>query len=134
MAYKNWATNDVPSAADFNNMFGDAQTADTTAGETTSSTSYTDLATPGPAVTINLVAGQQCLVFVSARVSNSIGGSGFSSLHSFAVSAPSSTAASDVNGCEAIDDKTLTLTRVTLFTAGGTGAHTFTMKYRVIGA
>jgi hypothetical protein len=132
LPYKTWATNDVPTAADFNAITADPSTADVTTLQTTTSTSYVDLATVGPSVTLTLVSGQTVLVICSARVKHSAAG-GQSALFSFAVSGASTLAAADVNGAETADTTTggSTITRATVFTAGATGSHTFTMKYQV---
>ena len=132
MPYRTWATNDIPSAADFNNMFADPNNAHVLTSQTTTSLSYADLATVGPAVTLSLVSGQACLVIISARVKHSAGG-GQSSLISYAVSGASTQAASDNDSAETADTTTggSTITRACTFTAGATGSHTFTMKYQV---
>ena len=132
MPWKTWATNDVPSAADFNTMFADPVMADVTTSQTTTSLSYTDLSTAGPAVTMTLGNGQACLVIVSARVKHSAAG-GQSALISYAVSGATAQSASDVNGAETADTTTggSTITKASVITATGTGSTTFTMKYQV---
>lgn len=123
--------------ADLNNgPFSDALQADVVTAQNTSSTSYTDLATVGPSVTMTLVSGQGCLVIISARGCNSLGGTGGQSVFSFAVSGATTLSASDSNGLEALapctgGPQSTTSTRVTWFTAAATGSHTFTMKYKV---
>ena len=131
MAYKTWATNDVPSAADFNaSAWSDPISADVTTDETTTSTTYTDLATSGPAVTMTLVSGQTALVIVSCSVTSA--SSTVDCYMSFAVSGASTLAAADANAALAtqIVGSQQAAFRVTLFTATSTGSHTFTAKYR----
>jgi hypothetical protein len=130
--YRTWATGDVPSAADFNNLHADPQQADVATSQTTTSLTYTDLATSGPAVTETLVTGQKVLVIVSARTKHSAAG-GQSALFSYAVSGASTLSAQDVNGAETADTTTggATLTKASVFTATGTGSTIFTMKYQV---
>ena len=132
MPLKTWATNDVPTAADFNSMFSDPLTADVVTLQTTTSLSYTDLATVGPAVTMTMANGQAALVIISARMRHSAGG-GQSAMMSFAVSGATTLSANDVNGCECpiTDLAGPVVTRATVFIAGATGSHTFTAKYQV---
>ena len=112
----------------------DPQQADIDTVQSTASQTYTNLATIGPAVTLQLAAGTPCLVIVSARISNAGGGPGFSSLFSYAVTGASTQTATDPDGVEQIaGTEDFTLTRASVFIADGTGAHAFTMKYRVIG-
>ncbi|HTE69699.1 MAG TPA: hypothetical protein VK942_13230, partial [Actinomycetes bacterium] len=129
---KTWATNDVPTAADFNSMFSDPLTADVVTLQTTTSLSYTDLATVGPAVTMTMANGQATQVVLSARMKHSAAG-GLSSLMSFAVTGATSLSAIDANACECADLSTggIIVTRATVFIAGATGSHTFTCKYQV---
>lgn len=132
--YRTWATNDIPTAADFNNLFADPVTADVTASESTSSTSYGALTTAGPAVTLSLVSGQKCLVWVMFFGSNAIG-AGHTAVMSFAVSGASTLAASDVNA--AMNDSSagsLSVERLTVFTAGASGSTTFTSQYKTNGS
>lgn len=131
--YRTWATGDVPSAADFNNLHADPQSADVATGQSTTSTSYVDLTTAGPAVTETLVTGQKVLVTVSCRADNSAGTSTSASNMSFAVSGASTLAAADANAAEITGICGAgTTTRVSLFTAQATGSTVFTAKYRVI--
>jgi hypothetical protein len=122
----------VVTAADMNAITADAQTAQVLTSQTTTSTGYTDLATVGPSVTMTLVAGQVCLVIMSARVKHSAAG-GQSSLFSYAVSGATTQAASDNDSGESADTSTggATVTRAAVFVALASGSHTFTMKYQV---
>lgn len=109
-------------------------TADVTTSQSSSSTSYVDLATTGPAVTCDLVAGQSVLVAVSCRSSVSPTSTTFQAQMSFAVSGVESLTASDANAAENTNTASLTVSRSTVYTAAVTGSHTFTSKYRVINA
>jgi hypothetical protein len=126
--YRTWATNDIPSAADFNELHADPLTADVVTQENTTSTAYTDLATTGPAVTKTLVNGQKVWVIISARQASDAGSGQASS--SFAVSGATTLAAADANAAELVSDIGATVTRATVFTATASGSHTFTMKYK----
>jgi hypothetical protein len=136
MAYKTWATSDVPTAADFNNMFGDASQALVTTTENTTGTSYGDLATSGPAVTLSLVNGQQALVWCTARAENDTAGAAGAAF-SFAVTGATTLAADDDRSAEIAlsgANAAAQMMVVYLFTAGATGSHTFTMKYKRTGS
>lgn len=93
----------------------------------TSSTSYADLATAGPAVTIT--TGTKALVIITTQIKN---GNGEPAFMSFAVSGATTTAASDTNAIELNNSvasaryRWSAATSVTL-TAG---SNTFTAKYR----
>lgn len=108
--------------------------ADVTTNQTTSTTTYTDLATTGPAVTLDLVAGQTVLVTVQCRSAVSPTSTTFQANMSFAVSGVESLAAADANAAENTDTASATVTRSTPYTAAVTGSHTFTAKYRVLNA
>jgi hypothetical protein len=131
--YRTWATNDVPSAADFNEVLTDPLQADVATDETRTSSTYGDLATVGPSVTKTLVAGQKVLVEVSVYIgctTDSIDG-----LMSFAVSGASTLAAADANAADGRMAKTavsadIQATRGTVYTAINAGSHTFTAKYK----
>lgn len=98
--------------------------------ETTTSTSYTALTTPGPTVTVT--TGTQAFVVVSARQANST--STAETYSSFTIGAPTSLAASDnfayffqapaVNGAGRAS-------AALLVTGMTTGTQSFTMQYRV---
>jgi hypothetical protein len=131
MPYRVWATNDVLAAADVNAITADALTADVAANEQTTSTTYTDLATAGPSVTLSFVNGQGALVWIACRMSHSVGG-GSAAVASFVATGAVSVAAGDANGIEINDAVAgITLSRPTWVTAGSTGSATFTMKYKV---
>ena len=96
--------------------------------QTTSSGSYTDLATAGPAVT--LTTGTKALVIINAGVTVGIADRGYAS---FAVSGATTIAASDAYAIyyEGYNpQRGSAATRLTTLTAG---SNTFTMKYRQTG-
>lgn len=103
-------------------------------GETTSSTSYTDLATVGPAVTVT--TGVQAWVFTSALVSNDTNSTSSSFAHAIS-GATSSTANDNHRGTYVRSDVTGTtgarFTTVSLRTGLTPGSNTFTMQYKVSG-
>lgn len=90
----------------------------------TSSTSYTDLATAGPAVT--LTTGTKALVIISSSQEASIGG--YNTYAGFAVSGATTIAAADTRGIRLKTGAQLSAAYlVTTLTAG---SNTFTMKYK----
>ena len=94
--------------------------------ETTTSASYTDLATVGPDVT--LTTGTTVLVTVAFTGYSS---AAFASVMSFAVSGATTLAASDANAayCNS-NGVNHTATRTVLLTGLTPGSNTFTAKYR----
>lgn len=136
MPYRNWADTDTLNAADLNAMTADADMNYIVTAEGTTSASYTDLATVGPARTLSLVSGQGFLVLAEARIdldaSGSVGGA-----FSFAVSGGLTLAASD-DVCAELSG-TGTGTSVSLLVAywavaTSTASTTVTMKYKRAGA
>ena len=113
-----------------NELHADPLQADVAASETTSSTTYTDLATVGPAVTKTLVAGQKVLVGVGCWSNHT------TTAHnrmSFAVSGASTLAAADANAFGSQQAATNNDARGmywTVYTATNSGSHTFTAKYK----
>jgi hypothetical protein len=109
--------------------FPASDTASITTQETTTSTSYTDLTTSGPAVT--LTTGTKALVIVTARMWNQ--SADYVAMMSFAVSGATTISASDNNaayarrGTDTVINRFSTATLVTGLTAG---SNTFTTKYR----
>lgn len=100
--------------------------------QTTTSTSYTDLATSGPAVTVN--TNTLALVIISANQDNNTAGQWV--YMSFAVSGATTIAASDTNGMKNANSVTavnvMHASRGVLVTLTP-GSNTFTAKYRVTG-
>lgn len=120
-------------AADWNNMFGDPPTQDVATSQSTTSTSYTDLATSGPSRSYTLNAGQVALVVVSCVQVHPAGAQAWMS---FTVTGASPTLApSDVNAATSnlTTNAAATVSRMTVFIATTTGTHTFTTKYRTEG-
>lgn len=100
-----------------------------TTSQSTTSTSYTDLATVGPTVT--LTTGTKALVLFASRMTNTSSGPQVSV--SVAVSGATTVAASDDwRLCYDVADGTynLTLSRAELFTGLTAGSNTFTVKYK----
>jgi hypothetical protein len=114
-------------------MFADAVTTYVATLETTTSTTYTDLTTTGPAVTLSLVSGQQAFIFMSARVKHSAA-AGAASAASWAVSGASTVAASDSYYIFTDQNTTAghTCSLSHYYTATATGSHTWTMKYKAV--
>lgn len=107
-------------------------TAAVTTSESTGGTGYGDVATPGPAVTVN--TGTKAIVMVSSIVQNSTASQ--NSYASYAVSGASTIAASDDRAViitAAAINQTLRASAVYMETALTAGSNTFTMKYRVTG-
>lgn len=98
--------------------------------QTTTSTSFTDLATPGPAVTTTISQSGRALVIVSGMLKNS--GLAFTRM-SYAVSGASTVAASDTNGISVVNTNEIEASRSSLVTGLTPGSNTFTAKYRVTG-
>jgi hypothetical protein len=97
------------------------------ASETTASTSYTDLATPGPAVTTT--TGNRAMVFIRCAMENTGTGASFMTVE---VSGASSIAASDtlainINGLAASRWRLGSMYMISSLTAG---SNTFTAKYK----
>lgn len=103
-----------------------------TDSETTASTSYTDLATAGPAVTVT--TGTTAIVVVGARLINTTAGE--NTYASYAVSGASTSAADDDRAfmftCPVANYSTGG-SNVVMHTGLTAGSNTFTMKYRVTG-
>lgn len=98
--------------------------------ETTTSTSYTDLATVGPVVTAT--TGDKALVLYAAQFNNSVAGN--SSFVSWAVSGSSTVAAGDATSLNldaAANFQDMRASDLRRVTGLNSGSNTFTMKYRV---
>lgn len=94
--------------------------------QTTTSTSYADLATVGPAVTVT--TGTSALVIISADLTAPAGDNAFMSV---AVSGASTVAAADSKALKMTNTNTSQKSRVMLITGLTAGSNTFTAKYRV---
>lgn len=95
--------------------------------QTTTSTTYADLSTTGPAVTI--LTGTSALVTVGGNLVPS--GAGTFAIMSFAVSGASTVAAADATAA-ATETDNLNISKQSLITGLTAGANTFTAKYRVV--
>ncbi|MDI3211756.1 hypothetical protein [Arthrobacter sp. AL12] len=101
-----------------------AQSSKVVTGQATSSTSYTDLTTVGPAVTVTISANGMALVFLNATMFSAQTSMGF------AISGATTVAADDVN-CILINTVTSRLSGAFLVTGLNAGSTTFTAKYKV---
>ena len=110
--------------------YGRSGTATVATSQTTTSATYTDLATAGPAVTVT--TGTKAFVITSARISGSA--LGFDSYQSYAVSGATTVAASDtvavMHGAFRINTS-LRASAGQMITGLTAGSNTFTCKYRV---
>lgn len=129
----------VLTAAEQNILGGDIEFLASTSGVTintaqmSTSTTYTDLGTVGPAVTVT--TGENAIVFLVSSVSNATPGQ--SIFVSCAVSGSTSIAApagsNDVDLVQQADGGGETISGFTVVTGLTPGSNTFTMKYKVGG-
>lgn len=104
----------------------------TSTSQTTTSTSYTDLATVGPAVTVT--TGPKALILIHCRLSNSTAGQ--NSWASWATTGASSLSASDnyaISYDSPVTSSTAYVGIAVLDPNLTPGSNTFTMKFRVSG-
>jgi hypothetical protein len=108
-----------------------AATAEVLTSQTTASTSYTDLATVGPSVT--LTTGTKALVIT--KVGANPLGQGVATIVSFAVSGATTISAADKYGSDQyiVAVSSITQTAVYLITGLTAGSNTFTVKYKTSG-
>ena len=109
------------------------QTASVETSQNTASTTYTDLTTAGPAVTLE--TGTVALVTISATVGEVTNDAG-TIYASFAVSGATTIAASDANGIlfqvlNVAGNPQASIARTFRITGLTAGSNTFTMKYRI---
>lgn len=94
---------------------------------------YIDLATPGPAATIDVPTSGRVLVIFGARAWSSTGGGNRGAI-SFALSGENTVAADDDNGFDFVGGSSSapagSFSRAVLLTGLTPGSTTFTMKYR----
>lgn len=103
-------------------------TATVATGQTTTSTSFTDLATSGPSVT--MTTGTKALVFIVSNIDNQAGnGQGYVG---FAVSGASSISASDTTALHYYSGGVIALQYGATYLVSGltAGSNTFTLKYK----
>jgi len=131
MPVTSFTAGSVLTAAQLNSSFASYNftSAIVATSQTTTSTTYTDLATSGPAVT--LTTGTSALVILTGRLS--IASVNQAALMSFAVSGATTTAAADTS-CIYVDsrgaaDQTVQCTAIYQVTLTA-GSNTFTAKYR----
>jgi len=110
----------------------DYATAELASYQSTTSTSYTDLSTSGPAVTVT--TGTKALVIVSASLFNNQNQNQLTSFMSYAVSGATTVSASDdwalaVSGINAIGYQ-FRVSFASMQTSLTAGSNTFTAKYR----
>lgn len=103
--------------------------------QTTTSTSFTDLATAGPAVTVTVGGAGKALVGLSASVANTV--SGADSVMGFAISGATTQAAQNdrtlAYPAESASGNTFQATFIMMQDGLSAGSTTFTAKYRVTG-
>lgn len=100
--------------------------------ETRSSTSYGDLATVGPSVTVTLPSGSALVMWSAQMLNQSAGGRSHMSV---AVTGASTQAANDQNvlGAESnAGGDIYEMGTIRVYTGLSTGSNTFTAKYRVV--
>jgi hypothetical protein len=111
--------------------FRTASSASVNTQQSTSSTSYTNLSTNGPAVTVT--TGTRALVIINCSLLNNSSNSSFAS---FAVTGATSISAVDDYAIRHRDGTGTSgeeqMSRAHFFTSLTAGSNTFTMKYRVI--
>jgi predicted secreted protein len=114
----------------------DAQTNDVATGQTTTSTTYTDLTTVGPAVTVHLEPGQKCEVIIYSRSSGDAPTTG--ARMSYAVSGAETIAAATREAANDYTESDNTTgvpgQKSSIFQATTGGTYTFTAKYRRLNA
>lgn len=105
------------------------------ASQTTTSTSYVDLATSGPSVSFTVPASGKVKITLSTRIANSVAGN--RSFVGLTLSGANTRAAADANEetitYRAADNGFWTITHVSYLTGLTPGATTFLAKYRVDG-
>lgn len=104
-----------------------------TTAETTSSTSYTDLATTGPSITVT--TGTKVLIALGAAISRTSASATGSVRMSVATSGATTLSASDASCLAKIGwvdgNESITASKVIMITGLTAGSNTFTAKYRV---
>ena len=134
---RSWVTGEVVTAALLNTHLRDnlvdldRRTSPTDAtvntAQTTASTTFTDLATPGPAVTVTIGSTGKALVAIYASLAHSTSNY---ALAGYAVSGASTVAASDLASLQHGSSVAIRAGATLLHTGLTAGSNTFTMKYR----
>lgn len=141
-APRTWVTGEVVTAALLNTHIRDNQidldrrTSPTGAvvatSQTTTATSYSDLATAGPAVTVTIGSTGKALIAVHSSIANAT--SAVASLVGYAISGATTLAASDTTAIgytSSISGAGLRAGATQLITGLTAGSTTFTAKYRM---
>lgn len=127
-----WSAGSMGTAQLFNRLFADhSLSATVAAAETTASTSYVDLTTPGPAVTLTSAGSRALILFEVAAFGTDATLRG--QFISVAVSGATTTAASDAKSLRYTSNSTGSGYRAMgfAFLTINPGVNTYTLKYRV---
>lgn len=108
------------------NFLAGSQSAAVQTSQTTASTSYTDLTTVGPAVTVT--TGANAIVIVNFIGSNGTSADG--AIMSAAVSGATTLSASDSNAAQVNGSTNISAACISMITGLTPGSNTFTAKYR----
>jgi hypothetical protein len=101
------------------------------ASESTSSTSYTNLATIGPTVTVTVPASGRVLVIVTAQINGSTGNAaGFMSVF---IDGAVTLGVADATSLRVAGNNAVRASATSLITGLTPGTHTFTAAYRLAG-
>jgi hypothetical protein len=134
---KTWVAAEVVDATEANAEWRDilnyllapAADADVSTTETTTSSSYVNLTTSGPAVSVTVTNGQPVHVTVSAFMHvSTVAAIAFMS---FAVSGAETDAAQDQDAAAISNTDDVKVSCSTIYVPGTAGSHTFTAKYRI---
>lgn len=133
---RTWVAGEVHTAAQHNEIRDDLNaikptTASVLTGETTASTTYADLATSGPSVTIT--TGTTATVIISVQMANNTANNGCAT--GVAISGATTRAADDVTRLAHKSDSAnsyLQGSAVYSFTGLTAGSNTFKLRYKVI--
>lgn len=115
----------------YDETFGAADAALVSANESTASTTYGNLTTPGPQVTVTIGASGRCLVMLSAAMRNDTAGG--RCVMSFSAAGPTPLSASDPRALAATSSDAndqFWIGRTVLVSGLLPGAYTFTAQYR----
>lgn len=122
---------DQPVIVDVLNRRRIKETTITSAGASTSSATFVVGGVGTDSITLDLIDGQTVLVTVTAKMSHTLD-AGHGAVMSYRVTGATTFGPNDDDGIEQDNVGGATCSRTTIFTATGTGAHTFTLMYRAI--
>jgi ethanolamine utilization microcompartment shell protein EutL len=109
-----------------------AASATVSASEATSSTTYTNLTTPGPQVTLTVPASGSVLIIVTAQITGSTGNAaGFMSV---TVDGAIPLAVGDPSSLRVAGNNAVRASATALVTGLSPGSHTFSATYRLQGS